>query len=211
MKIIKDLVQGSPEWLQARVGKVTMSNLHRIITPAKGMPSAQQDGYMNEMIAELFYGGPLDTFVSPAMQDGTNYEEEAARIYSVENDVELEKIGFVTNDEETIGCSPDRFIVGTKKAVEIKVPLPKTHVGYLRTKEIDADYRCQLQGQLWICELDSVDIYSYNPKMPRIQIEVGRDEAFIAKAKVYVAEFLERFEEEKRKLNLAEPEGEKRK
>ncbi len=202
MIVHKEIIQGTPEWLKLRVGKVTMSNLHKIITPAKGEPSAQQDGYMNEMLAELFYGEPIETFTSAAMQDGINFEEEAARIYSVENDCELEKIGFVTNDAGTIGCSPDRFIVGTKKAVEIKVPLPKTHVGYLRTKSVDKDYLCQLQGQLWVAELDKIDIYSYNPKMPRVQIEVGRDESFIAKAKVIVGDFLERFEQEKKRLNI---------
>lgn len=204
MIIYRDIEQGTPEWLALRVGKVTMSNLHRIITPAKGLPSAQQDGYMNEMLAELFYGAPLDGFVSAAMQNGTDSEDEAARIYAVENDCELERIGFVTNDAGTIGCSPDRFIVGTKRAVEIKVPLPKTHVGYLRTKNVEQDYWCQLQGELWVCELDKVDIYSYNPKMPRVQIEVGRDEDFIRKAQNLTAEFLEKFEAVKRELYVFE-------
>lgn len=198
----KDIIQGTEDWFNIRVGKVTMSNLDKIITPAKGEPSKQQDDYMNSLLAELFYGHPLDTFVSAAMENGTNFEEEAARIYSVENDCELEKIGFVANDAGTIGCSPDRFIIGAKKAVEIKVPLPKTHVGYLRTKELDANYRCQIQGQLWICELDSVDIYSYNPKMPRVQIEVGRDEEFIKKAAKYTEEFLDRFQAEAKKFQL---------
>jgi hypothetical protein len=202
MIIHKDIVQGSAAWFEIRVGKVTMSRLSDIITPAKGEPSKSQEPYMNELLAELWYGHTLDQFLSPAMQDGIDGEEEAARIYSVENDCELEKIGFVTNDEGTIGCSPDRFIVGTKKAVEIKVPLPKTHVGYLRTKSVERDYWCQLQGQLWVCELDKVDIYSYNPKMPRVQIEVGRDEQFISKAKQYVGEFLERFQEQKKLFGL---------
>lgn len=209
MKVFKEVVQGSPEWFALRVGKVTMSNLHKIITPKEQRPSTQQDGYMNGLLAELFYGHPLDTFTSPAMQNGIDGEEEAAKIYSVENDCELEKIGFVTNDAETIGCSPDRFIVGTKKAVEIKVPLPHTHVGYLRTKSIDRDYWCQIQGQLWVAELETIDIYSYSPKMPRVQIEVGRDESFISKAQACVAEFLERFEAEKRRLNIPSLQGEK--
>ncbi len=179
-----------------------MSNLDKIITPSKGEPSKSQDDYMNFLLAELWYGHPLDTFQSPAMENGSKMEEEAARIYAVENDCELEKIGFVTNDEETIGCSPDRFWVGAKKAVEIKVPLPKTHVGYLRTKSVDRDYYCQLQGELWVCDLDKVDIYSYSPVMPRVQIEVGRDEEFISKAKQIVGEFLERFNEEKKKYQL---------
>lgn len=200
--IIHNVQQGTEEWFNLRVGKVTMSCLDKIITPAKGEPSKQQDDYMNFLLAEMFYGHPLETFTSAAMQNGSDSEEEAARIYCVENDCELERIGFITNDEETIGCSPDRFIVGTKKAVEIKVPLPKTHVGYLRTKSVDRDYWCQLQGQLWIGELDKVDIYSYNPKMPRVQIEVGRDEEFIGKAKSIVGEFVGRLTEEAKRMGV---------
>jgi hypothetical protein len=200
--IIHNVEQGTEAWFRLRVGKVTMSNLDKIITPAKGLPSKSADDYMNFLLAELAYGRPLDTFTSAAMQDGIDGEEEAARIYCIENDCELEKIGFVTNDEQTIGCSPDRDIVGERKAVEIKVPLPKTHVGYLRTKSIEQDYWCQLQGQLWICELDKVDIYSYNPKMPRVQIEVGRDEDFIRKAQNLVGEFLEKMDKVKKELGI---------
>ena len=67
MIIHKEIIQNTHEWFNIRVGKVTMSNLDKIITPAKGEPSKSQDAYMNKMLAELFYGHPLNTFTSQAM------------------------------------------------------------------------------------------------------------------------------------------------
>lgn len=201
--IIHDVIQGTDAWLNLRMGKITASNASRIITPKTMKPSASQEEYMDEMLADLFYGIPLDSFKSTAMQEGTEFEPVAANIYCVKNDCLLEKIGFVTNDEGTIGCSPDRFILGQKKAVEIKVPIPKTQVRYLRGKSVDSDYSAQLQFQLWICELDKVDIFSYGRgKMPNVQIEVGRNQKFIDEAIKITGEFLVRFQEEKKKYHL---------
>jgi len=89
------------------------------------------------------------------------------------------KVGFVTNDEQTIGASPDAF-VGHEGLLELKVPAEHTHVGYLLTRAMDAEYWPQVQGQLWIANRGWLDIMSYHPEMPPALIRVERDVGYIA-------------------------------
>ncbi len=51
MKIWPDMIQGSKEWLDARSGRPTASQFHRIITPS-GEASKQAAGYIIELAAE---------------------------------------------------------------------------------------------------------------------------------------------------------------
>ena len=183
--------QGSREWQMLRLGIPTTSQFHRIITAAKGELSKQAEGYMCHLMAELFMGRPIEQPTTQWMDRGHDLEEEAAALYEFENDVELEKIGFVTNDAGTIGCSPDRFIKGTRRAVEIKIPKPETHARYIISGGCDDDHRVQLQGQLWVCELDFVDIVSHHSEMPQAKVRVGRDEPYILKMQQALAAFNE--------------------
>lgn len=203
MRIYKDVQQGSAVWATLRAGIVTMSNLHKIITPTRWDLSTQADAYMDSLIAELFYQQPLDGYQSDAMLAGVEMEEESANTFALINDVTVERIGFVTNDAGNIGCSPDRFIVERpNEMLECKCPAPHTHAAYLRTKDISKEYWCQLQGELWICEKEKVHIISYDRKMPLVQMEVGRNDKFIARAEIFVKEFNERFALERAKHGL---------
>ena len=52
-------------------------------------------------------------------------EAEAADWYEFDQDVTTQRVGFITDDGRTMGCSPDRF-VGDDGLLEIKTPLPHT-------------------------------------------------------------------------------------
>jgi hypothetical protein len=45
------MIQGSDEWLQARVGVVTASNFSKVFTTA-GKLSTSREGLINQLIAE---------------------------------------------------------------------------------------------------------------------------------------------------------------
>jgi hypothetical protein len=106
-------------------------------------------------------------------------EAEAVAYYEGIREIDTARIGFLTNDTNTIGASPDRF-VGEDGLLEIKVPAEHTHVSYLLTRSVDAEYFPQVQGQLWISGRRWLDILSYHPEMPPALIRVERDEAFIS-------------------------------
>jgi len=185
--------QGSTDWHRLRAGKPTASEFSRILTP-KGKRSAQADGYMMRLLAELMTGAAILGPETKWMERGHDLEGFAVKSFEFETGMDTEQIGFVTNDSETIGASPDR-LVGSDGLLEIKCPAPQTHVGYLLTNHVEEDYFPQLQGQLYICEREWTDIVSYHPEMPAAVIRVERDEEYIAKLAEALNEFVEQMAE----------------
>lgn len=182
-----DVEQGSEAWLRVRAGIPTSSMFDKIVTKS-GAASKSATKYMNELLAERMMGHPLEEHVSLWMMRGRELEAEAVLFYEAQRNLDTKRIGFITNDDGTIGTSPDRA-VGADGLVELKVPAPHTHVHYLLARELDAEYRPQVQGQLWLTERKWVDLCSYHPEMPKALIRVERDEGFIKILREHVTAF----------------------
>ena len=189
---IHNVQQNSPEWHRLRSGIPTASEFHNIVTPSKGELSASADGYICSLLAEYMVGHPITGPETDAMAYGSQMEEPAAKMFCFQNEVEVETCGFYTTDDCMIGASPDRRIVGQNKGVEIKSPLVHgIHVQYLIAKGIEAKYKPQVQGQLYVCEFDSIYAVSFHPELPIAVREVGRDETYIGKMKAALEAFVE--------------------
>ena len=177
---IHDVVQGSPDWLRVRMGKPTASNFHILLTTTGKISKAQGvTDYRNFLLAEMLTGSPIIKKESEWMEHGKEVEPEAAEAYELVKDCRVQTVGFVTNDAETIGCSPDR-LVGDDGLLQIKCPAPWTHVGYMMGDELTTKYKAQVQGELLIAEREWCDVMSYHQQMPTAIYRVGRDEEFIA-------------------------------
>src|SRR3990172_12140840 len=75
--ILHDVVQGTPEWLRARIGIPTASNFDEILTPAKGDYSASAAMYENQIVAEIFSGESQEDFGGTTWTErGKEYEPE---------------------------------------------------------------------------------------------------------------------------------------
>ena len=106
-------------------------------------------------------------------------EAEAADWYEFDQDVTVQRVGFITDDNRTVGCSPDR-LVGDDGLLEIKAPLPQTQVEYWISGEIHERFRPQLQGQLYVSQRIWVDIVCWHDVLPKVVMRVEPDEKFIA-------------------------------
>ena len=187
--IVHNVVQGSAEWLQLRLGKPTASEFGKIITP-KGKVSTQAENYLRCLCAEILIGHPLEHLVMPWMDRGHQLEEEAVSFYELQTGNESVPVGFVTNDEGTIGASPDR-LVGEEGELEIKCPAPQTHVGYMLFDDgVDNDYYPQVQGQLYVTGRVWADVVSYHPSMRSVIIRVERNEEYIEKMAAMLEAFV---------------------
>jgi hypothetical protein len=175
--IIHDCEQGTTRWLKLRAGIPTASEFSRIITPT-GKASGQWDDYMYTLLAERLTGKLATPYVSLQMERGSRMEAEAVAYYDYLHGVITERVGFITTDDGRYGASPDR-LVGEEGLLEIKVPSPHTHVGYLLGKGADKTYKPQIQGQLLVTGRAWVDIMSYNPGLPQALVRVHRDDGFI--------------------------------
>ena len=196
MKTI-DVQQGTPAWLEARLGIPTASCFDKILT-AKGLkPSASQAGYRAQLVAEWYLGQPLESFGSGFTERGTGMEAEAARAYAFDYDADVFEVGFCLTDDGVAGCSPDR-LVGDDGLLEIKCPSAHVHMGYF-LNGFD-DYALQVQGQLWVTSRKWVDKFSYHPSIPCVRVRIERDEKVIAAIDAEVRAFAESVEQAKTRL-----------
>jgi hypothetical protein len=184
-----NVVQGEPAWFALRIGIPTASEFKKIITPAKAELSKQARGYAFKLVAETLLNRSLDDLEGLEwITRGRELEPTAVRAYEFAEGIKTRPVGFITTDDGKIGASPDRMLIGVAGGLEIKVPAPATHVGYLIDGFGD-DYRPQVQGQMMVCELDFVDRYSYSPEMPFVRDRTPRDEPYIAKLAAALREF----------------------
>jgi len=203
--IILNCVQGSAEWNRARLGIPTASRFSEIVTP-KGALSASREKYRNELLAEWALGYSPTEFHGNYWTDrGSRLEAEAIAYYQMMRGTTPQRVGFVYRDESRmVGCSPD-WMFPPDGIGEVKCPKASTHIGYLLDGELPAQYRPQVQGQLWVTGAAWCDYVSYyrdeelEGELPEVLVRVEPDadyQAALDKAiPAFIAELLEGREE----------------
>jgi putative phage-type endonuclease len=186
--------QGSDEWHQIRLGKVTASRVADVMAKTKTGPSASRMSYMAELLCERLTGTPSDFFINDAMRWGTEKEPEARLAYSFHHDADVTEIAFV--DHPTIamaGASPDGLI-GDDGLMEIKCPNTATHLDTLARGKPAGKYVTQMQWQMACTGRQWCDFASYDPRLPEhlrlFVTRVPRDNELIAEMEVEVTAFL---------------------
>jgi hypothetical protein len=172
-----DVTQYSEAYDRLRLGIPTSSYFHKIITP-QGEPSKQWREYACVLIAERMLQRKIELYNSPAMERGLIVEADAADWYEFDQDVTVQRVGFITDDDHTMGCSPDR-LVGDDGLLEIKAPLPHTQVEYLISGAVNERFWPQLQGQLYVSQRSWVNIVCWHDVLPKVVMRVEPDEKFI--------------------------------
>ena len=178
--IISPHDQGTDEWLAARLGKPSASMFSKLITMT-GKPSASADGYINQLLGERLTGKSEPHYTSEAMILGTEREPLARADYEFISGNKVNEVGFILDDSESYGCSPDGLI-GEDGGLEIKCPAQTTQAGYWRDKQSGVKkYYQQIQGCMMVTERKWWDFFSYYPGMPFVLVRVERNEDYIEK------------------------------
>tara|TARA_R110000772_G_scaffold14820_1_gene42501 strand:+ start:1419 stop:2045 length:627 start_codon:yes stop_codon:yes gene_type:complete len=199
MNIIKSCEQGSAEWLALRLGKVTASKMSDLLSKGRGSaPSKTSETYMMELIAEKLTGQSKPFFENDAMRWGTEKEPQARETYSVSNDfVAIEEVAFIEHNE-FIGISPDGLI-GDNGLLEIKCPNTTTQLKRALSDDYSADYKAQIQCQLWVTEREWCDFVSFDPRLDcaagYLQQRVMRDEEYIKDMQIKSYLFVDKMNE----------------
>lgn len=190
MRIIP-VQQNTQEWLDARVGVLTASNMDKVITAKTHKPSTSMDKLCFDSLAEVVLGRSLEDATTAFMERGTLVEEEARLWYEMEHNVDVRRVGLAVRDDGRVGCSPDG-LVGDNGGLEIKCPSAGVHMKYLLAG-VD-DYFVQIQGSLWVTGRDWWDFLSYCPGLPPVLLRYEPDKAFIAKLAECAATYLKMFD-----------------
>lgn len=182
MQIIRDIDQGSEEWLKLRLGVATASNFDKIITTT-GKESESLKKYALQLATELMLETPEPAFKNDVMARGNELEPLARDAYQEQSFNVVEQITMFKSDCGNFGYSPDG-IVDDDGLVEIKCPIATTHFKYLLDNKMPTDYWQQVQGGLWVSQRKWIDFVSYNSYFKDKKlfiVRVERDEEYIAK------------------------------
>jgi hypothetical protein len=192
--VVHDVEQGSPEWLQARLGIVTASHFGTVMADGRdGGPSVTRTRLLYRLAFEQITGEPAEEgFRSAAMDRGRILEDEARLSYCRRKKVEARQVGFATNFSglKFCGASPDSLI-GFDGGLEIKTAKSEIIIPMLKLPaKMPPEHRCQVQGNMLVFERDWWDITVYcHRSMPAMDVRVYRDNVFIKELSNQIEQF----------------------
>jgi len=212
--MIKVLVeQRSEAWYEARTGRITGTRFKDLM--AKPTTKAYQD-LISDLVGEIITGEVEESYSNAIMERGVELEPEARNAYQEFKDVNVTEVGFIQMDEnsefsEWVGISPDGLIVEQTNVdeykevgmVEIKCPLRKTHLNYLIRGKLPAEYRHQVQGQLFVSGLPYCDFMSYYPNMKPFIVRVYPDKELHKEYEIELRKIIELVKEKIKVYNKA--------
>ena len=177
ISVYQDLIQGSEEWLEARRGLLTASEMKLILSPKK-LQAANNDksrAHLYELLAQRISGYIEPHYVGDDMLRGREEEELAREVYE-EQYAPVSQVGFITNSKWgfTLGFSPDG-LVGDDGLIESKSRRQKYQVETILAGEMPEDYLLQVQTGLLVSERKWCDFISYCGGMPMFTKRVYPD------------------------------------
>jgi hypothetical protein len=168
LRMLPDLVQGSPEWLDQRRGMVTASVVGQLITPRTVKPAANDHSRALTMTlaAERITGWTDPVFVSDDMMRGRMDEPLARDLYS-RTYAPVAEVGFMVREEDgwTLGFSPDG-VVGGAGLVEIKSRKAKAQLATILADEVPLANVAQCQAGLLVSGREWLDYVSFCGGLP---------------------------------------------
>ena len=210
-------------WSKIRLGKITASEAKRFVqldgSLRKGdMPRT----YMCEKLFERWTGrAKPGGFLSMAVNNGIIVEQKSAAFAALEYNLDIKTVGFVSNDEENAGLSPDGLIgfgeiskdsptiletaPDSASGFETKSPELATHIGWLLDGELPQEHRCQIQASMFFTGCQTWHFLSYPlacylDGFPPLHIVVERDEEWQKNFADSIDKFMARYDSEFKKL-----------
>ncbi|MET0994078.1 MAG: lambda exonuclease family protein [Mycobacterium sp.] len=167
LTIYPELEQGSDEWLQARCGIITASQIGKLITPT--LKVADNDTSRNltlTLAAERITGHVEYVHPSFEMMRGTDDEPFAREVYA-NHYAPVEEVGFMTleHDGYTVGYSPDG-LVGNFGLIEIKSRNPRIQLATISANKVPAANMAQIQAGMFVTNRDWCDYVSFSAGLP---------------------------------------------
>ncbi len=156
--------QNSEEWFVLRAGKLTSSNLSKVMAnlgKAFGEPAKQ---LAVNIALEQITGKPAgESYSNHHMERGHEQEPMARLAYEEDQFCTVANGGFF--DFGFQGCSPDG-LVGDIGVIEIKSAIPSVHYARVKRQALDPQYKWQCIANLYLTGRDWLDFISFCPDFP---------------------------------------------
>lgn len=178
MKILANLEQGSPEWKQARAGKVTASRAKDARDRLKsGAPSGKQIAYACQVALERVSNLPADsTFESWQMREGHIQEPIARAAYERRTGNLVDEVGAFATDDDLFLYSPDGLIDGDG-LLEVKTLFSPERIMEIVGNGDTSDFEDQCMFGLWLTGRQWIDLVIWVPSLDHLVIHrINRNE-----------------------------------
>lgn len=164
MTDFKEIAQGSPEWLTARLGRATASRMNDVCAAET---TAAYQNYFWQLVAERLTGQQEESYTSADMLRGTEKEPIARAAYEAHTGRFVTQTGLWLHPTiEWFGASPDGLLDDGEGLIEIKCPRTSTHLRYRADGKPPTTYKRQMMAQLLCTGRKYVDFVSFDDRLP---------------------------------------------
>ena len=189
--------QNTAEWFKLRLGKITSSQLGKIMAnygKPFGKPAIE---YAQAIALEHVMGvkDEVSGFKNDNMDRGHEFEPAAIKAYEKAMGVTVDEGGFYherTDELVALGDSNDGDCL-FDGCIEVKTRIPKVMWARMKKGGVDPTYKWQVHGHLWVGQKKWCDFVDFCPEFPEnkqlLIYRVDRDEAIIEQMVGRVNEF----------------------
>ena len=195
MQVI-ECVQGTEEWLTARIGVLTASLFSTALDVLKsGKPSKAAEDLAFDIAHEAVSRAKAGTvFATPAMARGSELEPLARAAYEGKTGAFVDECGLILSDDGRLGYSPDGLI-GNDGLIEIKCPSNSRKISTIWLTGDVSEYIHQMQGGMMLTGRKWCDFIMFDPSLEPVNKHlyikrIERDDAFIEDMRSKLTEFL---------------------
>lgn len=181
MKMLNSFEQGSPEWKQARAGKVTASRAKDARDRLKsGAASGKQISYACQVALERVSHQPADaTFENWQMREGHVQEPIARAAYERRTGNLVDEVGAFATDDDLFLYSPDGLIDGDG-LLEVKTLFSPERIMTIVGNGDVSDFIDQCMFGLWLTGRQWIDLVVWVPSLEHLTIKrLARDDDYI--------------------------------
>jgi hypothetical protein len=192
----RNFEQGSGDWLKARCGMLTSSDIEKILTPTLKVASNEKERqHLYELLAQRATNYVEPSYISNDMLRGETEEIRARDLYAARF-APVEQVGLITNDRLgfAVGYSPDG-LVGADGQIEVKSRRQKYQAQTIVEMVVPQDYVLQVQFGLFVTERKWCDFISYSNGMPMFIARVYPDPKIVEAITAAVTAFEQRLNE----------------
>ena len=158
--------QGSPEWLLARLGKITASKVAEVLAVTKNGPSERRTKYLWQLVSERLTGDFTRTYTNDAMLWGIENEPIAREFYEALNDVKVEQVGLYVHPRFDFAAASPDGLVGDDGLIEIKCLTTVNHIRAIYDNQPPKDYLPQVHWQMACTGRQWCDLTLFDPRVP---------------------------------------------
>lgn len=172
MKMLSSFEQGSPEWKQARAGKVTASRAKDARDKLKsGAASGKQIAYACQVALERVSHQPADaTFENWQMREGHVQEPIARSAYERHTGNLVDEVGAFATDDDLFLYSPDGLI-DDDGLLEVKSLFSPERIVNIVGNGDTSDFEDQCMFGLWLTGRKWIDLVVWVPALEHMVIK----------------------------------------